>query len=91
MTTTKKENLLAQIDGVTDVFTTNHPFEPGSLMIGYNGQVYAAGENIAQEIFPQSFKLAFVPDTTTTTLHVIYESTDGVLDEMMASGLPPGI
>jgi len=90
MTTTRKENLLAQVTGATDVFTTNHPYEPGSLMIGYNGQVYANGENISLEILPLSFQLAFTPAIGTTSFHVIYESTDGAIDEMEASGFPPG-
>ena len=91
---TRKDDLTTQVDGSTDVFVTTYPYLPGTLMVGYNGQLYPVNRNIAEEIDSTHFRLDFVPEVQyTDALHVIYEDFSGSEEEtsvMQASGLPPG-
>jgi len=92
MAITLDENLLPQVDGSTDTFTVVKPYVPGTLMLGYNGQLYSAGRNIKAELTETTFQLEFVPATDTHDLHVIYTQkgeAESVYD-MQASGRPPG-
>jgi hypothetical protein len=88
----RRENLTSAVDGVTDVFSTVFPYVSGSLMLGYNGQVYPVGVNIDAELSATTFRISFVPDPEcTTALHIIYEDIGTDSDSgMQASGLPPG-
>lgn len=89
---TRTDNLTSQVDGITDVFTTSFPYLAGTLILGYNGQIYPVGVNIDAELTANTFRLTFVPDLEcTTALHVIYEDPGSLTpDDMQASGLPPG-
>ena len=87
---TQKDDLTNQVNGVTDVFNTLEPYLPGTLMLGYNGQIYPVGVNIVQEVTTTSFRISFTPEVDCTdALHVIYEDANSVT--MMASGHPPGV
>jgi hypothetical protein len=88
----RRENLTSFVDSVTDTFTTAFPYVSGSLMLGYNGQVYPAGVNIENELSATTFQISFVPEVDcTTALHIIYEDIGTEAgEEMQASGLPPG-
>jgi len=84
---TRHEDLLAQVDGVNDVFTTTVKYRTGTLALTYNGQLFPPGQNIDSEVTDTTFKLSFVPPTDTDTLSVIFE--DCSLDDVIASGMPP--
>lgn len=88
----RRENILSQVDGITDVFTTAFPYIGGTLMLGYNGQMYPVGVNIDAELTANTFRTTFVPLVEcTTAFHIIYEDIGtSNEDEMEASGLPPG-
>jgi hypothetical protein len=89
---TKFENITGQVDGITDTFTTVSPFAPGSLSLGYNGQLYPKGVNILTELPPNQFKLSFAPALDTHSLLVVYEYDDGLSSTepiLLASALPP--
>jgi len=82
------ENITAQISG-GDTFTTQFAYQPGSLSLGYNGQLYPKGENIALEIPPFGFKLTFTPAPDTTALLVIYQDGFTIDEDIVASSQPP--
>ena len=90
--TTRKDNLLSQVDGITDIFTTSFEYQGNTLMLGYNGQVYAVGVNIDSELSGTTFKTTFVPiPDCTTAFHIIYEDLQSAEDEpMKGTGRPPG-
>jgi hypothetical protein len=89
--TTRFENITSQVDGVVDEFTVVSPYVTGTISIGYNGQLYPVGTNIAQEISTNRFKLSFVPTSDTHTLLAIYDDGNDVIQDpiLMATALPP--
>ena len=86
---TRFENILSQVNGVTDTFTTATPYSSGTLVLGYNGQLYSPGVNIQSEVSPNSFRLTFVPAANTTGLMVVYDDGGGASDDIVALGTPP--
>lgn len=89
--TTKFENITSQIDGVTDTFSLSKPYVSGTVSLGYNGQLYPVGMNIAEEIPTNKIRLNFVPTADTDTLLAIYDDGQDVIQDpiLMASALPP--
>jgi hypothetical protein len=86
---TRIENLTAFVDGTRDTFSTVNPYRPGTLVIGYNGQIFPPGFNVAEEVSTTSFRLTFAPASDTTFLTVMYEDFTGEIVEIVASSMPP--
>ena len=88
---TRKDDLTSQVDGITDIFTTNYEYQGGTLMLGYNGQMYPVGVNIESELTNTTFQLCFVPDLECTdSLHVVYEDFFTADEPLIGTGRPPG-
>lgn len=92
---TRIENLTSQINGTTDTFLTVAGFDPSTLTVGYNGQMYPPGVNIAStgpEV--NKFKLSFVPtfdadQDLNSKLMVIYEEMADADEDIIGSANPP--
>jgi len=92
---TRIEDLTSQIDGVKDTFTTTAAFEPSTVTIGYNGQVYPPGLNIASFPDVNEVQLEFVPTydadvDMNSKLMVIYEELNDATEDIVGSANPPG-
>ena len=70
------EDVTSQVDGVTDTFRTSKPYVTKTITLGYNGQLYPGGWNIAEELDIDLIKLSFVPAVDTHALLIIYD--DGI-------------
>jgi len=84
---TRHENLIAQVDGVNQVFTTTVPYVSGTLTLVYNGQTFPPSGNVATELTPTTFEVTFPIPADTHSFSVLFEDT--TLDVLIGSGLPP--
>jgi hypothetical protein len=75
--TIRFEDITSQVNGTQDTFTTLFPFLSGTLVIGYNGQLFPPGTNLKQEIAPNSFQMTFAPQADTNSLMIVYDDGQG--------------
>lgn len=94
---TRMEDISDQVDGVKDTFTTLNAFDPNTLCIGYNGQVYPPKINIVSTgPAANEFKLSFVPQIDPdpdfkTKLMVFYEEPNDYYEDIIGSANPPSM
>lgn len=87
----RNDNITSQVNGTRDTFTTAFDFEPATLSLGYNGQLFPAGSNIKAILGTKTFQLDFAPAADTSFLSVIYEdkSDGGSIESIKGSSHPP--
>ena len=89
------DDLTPQVNGVTNTFTTTKPFNPDTLCLGYNGQVYPPKLNIdSWDESAKTVTITFVPETDPnpdikSKVLIIYE--EPVLADIVGSATPPGV